>query len=233
MSRLFRLALIAVVLPAVSLTAGCANPATDGGAPESPPSATATAPPEEPTSIPSDDAELAELAELVLSPNGLGPLEIGRTVGEVDGEGNFQWDPDRCGTGDEYAGRWVSTDPQWATDETSQPGGVGIWTEDQGRDAAVIEIGVGADTVATKEGITVGSTADEVRAAYPDARIEVSPVSTFYIVDGDQSALTIEVAAADAAGGVADTVVYLRVAPSSSEPFSAIRNDTGQTGCPS
>lgn len=230
MSRLSRFALLIAVLPALSLTAGCASPATDGGAPGSTPSAAASAPPEEPTSIPSDDPGLAEL---VLSPSGLGPLEIGSTVSEVDGETHFRWDSDRCGTGDEYAGRWVSADPEWATDETSQPGGVGIWTEDQGRDAAVIEIGVGTDTVATEEGITVGSTADEVRAAYPDARMESSPVSTFYVLDGDQSALTIEVAAADAAGGVADTVVYLRVAPSSSAPFSAIGNDTGQTGCPS
>ena len=157
-------AIVAVTIATVVVLAGCA------------------ASPPHPSSHPSTAASSASpsaatptkpaLADVVVSPHGIGDIRLGQPVPVDDPTvAIVSWDPTACVTegglteGEPYAGLWRSNYPAVGSD-----GGDAfiVVTSDGTRDAPVSYVGVREPSaVHTKPGVTVGSSLDELKAAYP------------------------------------------------------------------
>jgi len=135
------------------------------------------APEDEPAATDSPSAsEPAVEEELVAAPGAIGPVSVGMTVDEADATGLFEprevADDDPCK--DEYG------PIQWKAPNTEA---LMVDVEDD----TVSLLGI-RDTVKTAKGVGIGSTWADVKAAYPDAKVEESQAdgSTVYRQDGDK-----------------------------------------------
>jgi len=178
------IAVAGAMLVALSLAA-CAQPVSVAlPTPSSTPSAA-------PTPAPSRPA----LAELHLSPAGLGDLVVGAPVPETPAEiAIVEYDPTGClvdgstlSEGDPGAGLWASTYPG------DRP--FDVVTDGRVKTAPITSILVASPAVSTDAGIAVGSTLDEVLAAYPAiSAIPDSGVTLVYVLDAPEGMLAIEIA---------------------------------------
>jgi hypothetical protein len=128
-----------------------------------------------PTESPAASEPAAE--KLVAAPGAIGPVQVGMTVDEANATGLFEprevADDDPCK--DEYG------PIQWKAPNTEA-----LMVDVEGDKISLL--GIREDTVKTAKGVGVGSTWADVKAAYPDAKVEESEAlggSTVYLRDGD------------------------------------------------
>ncbi|MFT4122208.1 MAG: hypothetical protein QM635_00065 [Microbacteriaceae bacterium] len=161
----------------------CAGPAAE---PEATDSGSAPAVSAGPSASASPNPSASAADELVLTAAGLAELVIGEPVpADTD---LVEWG-DVCGLG---VSRWHALGATAA-----DPGAFSVRTEDWAHDGAVQAIWVWTDDIATAEGITIGSSRDEVLAAYPQAQSQGEDVATgatdVLVVPGDATNLVIEI----------------------------------------
>ena len=135
------------------------------------------APEDEPAATDSPSASEPAAEELVAAPGAIGPVQVGMTVDEANATGLFEprevADDDPCK--DEYG------PIQWKAPNTEA---LMVDVEDD----KVSLLGI-RDTVKTAKGVGIGSTWADVKAAYPDAKVEESQAlggSTIYLRDGEK-----------------------------------------------
>jgi hypothetical protein len=216
-----------------------------GSAPTAAPtSAAPDQPSESPTAEPTGPLPLEEL---VLSTEGLGTLEIGGALPAADDEqalivydAEFCTD-ERTGTeagiepGSNAAGLWLPAE-QYRTEDgqgfVRAPFGVGVW------DDAVQRIEVEDESLTTDAGITLGSTAADIAAAYDDVQLVPDALVTLHVVNGDAGKLVFEVATeAENLPGywepdMLGTVVLARALAHDEELFAAAGSGNVVNSCP-
>lgn len=176
-------ALLAGCTPTAPVADPTAKPTTTRTATASPtPTATVAAPPTKP-----------ELADLVLSTAGLGPVLMGAGPPVTDSAldilvlGEVICDP----AAPPITGVWIANYPDITTmaGKVTSPFQVAV-----GGDGIVARIDVRGEGPRTDRGIRVGSTADEVVAAYPDASEIVDfGRALVYAMRGSTGTLLIEI----------------------------------------
>jgi hypothetical protein len=134
-------------------------------------------PEDEPTPTKSPSVSEPASDELVAAPGAIGPVQVGMTVDEANATGLFEprevADDDPCK--DEYG------PIQWKAPNTDA---LMVDVEDD----KISLLGI-RDSVKTAEDVGVGSTYADVKAAYPDAKVEESQAlggSTVYLRDGEK-----------------------------------------------
>jgi hypothetical protein len=143
------------------------------------------------------------LASLVLGPDGLAGVDIGKPVPTSTRIATF--DPTACVSavfgvkvGDSDAGAWSadyprSGDSSDGVDSDVEP--FDLIVVPQTAVANVAMIWVWTPSIRTAAGIHVGSTANSVLSAYPQpSAVEHGPLSDLYVVNGTVGKLLIEVA---------------------------------------
>jgi hypothetical protein len=188
------------------------------------------------TPAPSSEPTRPALADLILSPGGLGPLRLGQPVPSTASDlALATWKADACvdsgiAIGQPYAGQWITTYP----DDPAGPlqhdpfriavaGGV--------KSGAITAVQIFSPAVRTATGIHLGSSADDVARAYPGATVVPGSVSTVTVVDGPGGRLLIEVAGPELQPQQVGTVVIMTAIPPEEAPRPFFASDTG-VGCP-
>ena len=134
-------------------------------------------PTDEPSPTESPAASEPAAEELVVAPGAIGPVQVGMTVDEANATGLFEprevADDDPCK--DEYG------PIQWKAPNTEA-----LMVDVEGDTISLL--GIREDTVKTAKGVGVGSTWADVKAAYPDAKVEESQAdgSTVFRQDGEK-----------------------------------------------
>jgi len=161
-----------------------------------------TSTPDSPGETATHAAPKPALADLVLTPDSLGDIRIGRPVPTTTLIAKY--DPTACdltATGTSQG----SADPgAWEANYLNQPTAAGtkapfiIVTAKQRPAASVRGLWVWTPGVHTEEGITVGSSRAQVQAAYPNPdEVRHGPLSDVYVLDGVGGRLLIEIARSD------------------------------------
>lgn len=237
---LARLAVIA--LAATLLTACAAEPepdptsVSDGQAEPSPSTEPDVAPSPEPTEPP-------DILDLVLTTEGLGTLRFGDAI-EGAPTDMIVWDPEFCtdartgqpfgiAPGDEFAGLWVPLEVygEWKSGYSEAPFGAAV------EGSTPIRIDLIGGVLATDAGIRLGSTDDEVLAAYPGAAVLEEGLSDIVVVEGTSGRLLIEIARERDIPGYWDAsqrdhVLSVVAVATSIPPFARAGTDNWIGGCP-
>jgi hypothetical protein len=218
---------VAVAVVAGVLLSGCAPDDADSRAPiAAPPTVTAT-----PTATP--EPTKPALDQLVVSPEGLGSVVIGKAPVVADPTLDIiVLDPDYCqefvddGRLDEAA-KWIANYEPALSGTSFEPFSVLV------ENGVVETIAVGSSEILTAEGVGLGSSRADVLAAYPDAELITAFASDMYVIDGEYGQVVIEVATEKITGSVdesaypIDEVGSLRVIDASIEPLAWANTDAG------
>jgi hypothetical protein len=168
------------------------------------------------------------LTDLVVSPDGLGPLVVGSPVPETDmASAVAVWNPTKCGA----TGAWLPNYPDSPT--LDQLSDVPFVVGTNNKSDPISFIGVRSVDIKTAAGIHIGSTADQLAAAYPkfDQTVDEGPV-VLYSINGKQSQLVIEFARQASVPADDGTVVQIEVESGTAPPVGAYGTD-GFGYCPS
>ena len=231
------LAYVAASLLVLSLTA--CTPSAPGPTPTTPDQPTES-PTAEPTGPPATE-------DLTLTTEGLGTLQIGSALPAPDDESSLiVYDAEFCtdertGTqagiepGSNAAGLWIPAE-QYRTEEgpgfVRAPFGVGVWEN------AVQRIEIEDESLTTDAGITLGSSAADIAAAYDDVELVPDALVTLHVVNGDAGKLVFEVATeAENLPGywepdMLGTVVLARALAADEELFAAAGSGNVVNSCP-
>ena len=179
-----------------------------------------------------------------MSPDGIGPLLIGEPVpDEPKAQAVAVWDAKKCyrssataKVGDPAVGGWTANYPLVSVGAFSSPG-FSVYTVGDVEDGDIHSLWVESPKLTTAEGISIGSTLAEVRAAYPspDHVITSNRYADLYVLDGTVGRMTIEVAKKNTAGlWTADQVGTVRVIhlqPKTEAAFGASGDSDGLGIC--
>ena len=137
-------------------------------------------PKDEPSPTESPAASEPAAEELVAVPGAIGPVRAGMTVDEANATGFFE--PRETPADDPCEGAYGPI--QWKAPNTEDLM-VGVDLKGAGKNTIVV-MGI-RDSVTTAEGVGVGSTLADVKAAYPDVKVKDSVAlgSTIHRKDGD------------------------------------------------
>jgi hypothetical protein len=216
--------------------------------PEAPAATTPAAEPAEPSATATPDPTgPPAIGDLQLTTEGLGPLEVGGALPAADDDTSpIVFDPEFCtdertGTpagiepGSNLAGLWIPAE-QYRTEEgggyVRAPFGVGVW------DDAVQRIEIEDESLTTDAGITLGSTASEIAAAYDDVELVPEGLVTLHVVNGSAGKLVFEVATEDEnlpgywEPDMLGTVVLARALAADQELFAAAGSGNVVNSCP-
>ena len=226
MTNLRATLLVSAVVLALSV-AGCAPEPSAGPPVETAPPATSSSPTPTPTPQPTTSA----IADLMLSPDGLGPLEIGQSMSSAASEfGLTYFDPD-CSSEPEGSGAPDASEPgSWRANYPDGEKGLRPFVP-VSFDGVLGIIAVHSPEIATTEGLHLGSSRSEVMAAFPNGfstELENKNFSRVYVVDGKLGRLLIEVRSNDASywGEIPMNVVNaLTVIGVDDEPFAISGGD--------
>lgn len=160
--------LLSVMAATTLLLVGCAGPAETASPPSPPPTPTVAASPS-PSATP--EPTKPALEDLVISPEGLGPLRVGHAPPATDPAVDIliydpnacdfvpEWDPTYVPSGD--LGMWVSNYGQ--DPSTNELGPFGVFV----RDGIVDTIGIYDARIKTAAGAHLGMTREQLLAVYP------------------------------------------------------------------
>ncbi|MEO7722514.1 MAG: hypothetical protein ABIS08_11445 [Pseudolysinimonas sp.] len=202
---------------------GCATGPIAGGTPSASSPSSSGAP------TPSPAPTRPTLSSLTIGTEGLGDLVIGQQVPAGDPSlAIVRWDENACDGGSAPAA-WVAAYPKVTPGPWGGPWPFGINTDGRARLAPITFILVTAPGVGTEKGIRVGSTRDQVLAAYlPSLTPTTGPQSVSYSLTGSAGRLQIEVPFADGTSSQGtDTVAALSTIRVSEAPFTLAGGDGG------
>lgn len=230
--------LVASLLLASFLLAGCGAPA--GESPEETPAPGATEPstespaPEEPTA--------PTLETLRIGPDGLGPLLLGQAPEDDADAGVVHLDATACTDARTGFDLGIDEDsilaPLWVANDAFVVGGEAAFGVHVGPSGVVERIDLWNDEVSTETGTRVGDLASDALAAYPDAELLTGDLSDVIVVRGEVGILLIEIARErdifDVPYWTPDRVdrVLAIIASLGDEPFSTAGSDNIAGGCP-
>lgn len=178
--RIFPLAGVTLLTLAACDLGGAATPTSVEMVTATPSAATVVTPSPTPSLDPYPDA-----ADLVISPEGILPLTIGLPPDTNPGAAMIIYNPNHC-----YIDALDMTAGDLGGWENNNPGGGFSLAAD---DTAVWRIDVSDPDMPTTEGITIGSTIDELQAAYPGlTEGSQSEVSRVFWVMGKNGYLVFE-----------------------------------------
>ena len=223
---------IVVAALAVTLT-GClgTGPAPS---PSSSESTTASATPE-PSATPTPEPTKPATSELILSPEGLGPLVIGSAPPASNPALDIAiFDPDHCAAwvADGYApGKWVPNYEPSASADVVGPFALLV-------DGGTLQgLEVFSSEIKTKTGIHIGSSRDELLAAYPGGfeTVLAGFASDVYVLRGTHGKLLLEVLSDREPGYWAsdeiNKVKFAHVITLGAEPYAVSGTDAGYMSC--
>ncbi len=228
---------VALGIAALVLLASCSmSPSTPDAAPSTVASDPATpAPTQTPSVAPTPTTQAKPtLDQLVVSPDGLGPILIGKTVtSQPDAAAVVTWNATLCSkpAGAQYAGGWV---PNYPTVKTIfQPSIFPFTFASAKKTSPVTFILVWSKDLRTAAGIGVGSTVADITSAYGSVDQVVHAATTdLYVIKGSRGQLVIEVASKYEKGlsswskSAVGTVQWMQIA-TSSKPVSIANSDVG------
>jgi hypothetical protein len=227
----------ALLLAACAPTSAPDEEPTAGGAPR--PSATAS-----PTPAPDPEPpEPPDVLDLALTTEGLGTL---RFTDALEGAPTdmVRFDPEFCtdartgqpygiAPGSELAGLWVPLERYgtWRAGYTEAPFGVAV------EGTTPVRIDLVGGVLATEAGIRMGSSDDEVHAAYPGAAVLEQGLSDVVVVEGSAGRLLIEIARDRDIPGYWDAaqqdhVLSVVAVAKHIPPFARAGTDNWVGGCP-
>jgi len=200
-------AVVFVAVLVVAVLAGCTPAATVTEPTSSPSSSASPAPTSAPTQTPAPTASASAakpaLADLVVSPDGIGPLHIGEPVPDVPrARAVAVWDATKCDragqaseVGDPAVGGWTANYPKVRVG-TVTVRGFSVYTVGDVEGGDIHSLWVSSPKIATAESIALGSTLAELKAAYPDPDYVITSnrYVNLYVLDGTVGRMTIEVA---------------------------------------
>jgi len=244
-----RHAATALLLLALLLTVGCDGGGAEPTPPSGPASGTTTAtttatpsttPGTTPSASPTPTAAAdphPDLADLVVTTSGLGPLTVGVPPTANAGAEMIAFDADYCVSADlgtpADPGRWV---PDGYANDLTYLGEPGQPFYVDADDTGVHRIDVMATSPHTPEGITVTSTLEDLQGAYPQLQGPFAgPVSRVWWISDRSGSLVFETQD-DADGllpaGTPEMVVLIRVlAPGVAPEFAAANSGNVAGGC--
>jgi len=191
------------------------------------------------------------LADLALSPSGLGTLLFGQPPEADPALSMIYYDPTACidantgfgfgiVAGDEAAPAWL-IDPSYEVPPTpngqTTPFGVAV---DETAGNAVRRIDLFTSDIPTDEGIRIGDTRADVVAAYPAAVVTASYLTDIYVIGGPTGLLQIEVVATgtteqadywNSASIAEGGVLYIHAVIASAGVFSVAASGNAVGGC--
>ncbi len=221
------------VLVVIALTVGLA--ACDTGVDPSSASSTGastTAPPQ-PSSSPSVPAPAVPpaLAELTLSPDGLGPLRLGSPVPDVPAASAVVvWNGTKCGRG----GAWLANYPAGPIGPGGDPTGAPFFFAVAHKIDSLSYINISSTQIKTSAGISIGSSVARLKTAYPEFdRVVAAPTTTLYELNGSHGTLVMEVGTkGKVPASEANRVVLMEIEQLGAESGSLFGNDAGGGICP-
>lgn len=196
MTRLKRVAALCV---AGLFLSGCAaQPDVDAAGRDDTPASEvvpATSPPSEPEAPAEPPADaLPDPSDLVVSPDGVGPLRVGAQLPLESASAVLVYDSGYCARTfaegqDRNEGRWRPNAVYERGEDTRPHFGVNVDGQDR-----LVRIDTESEDLRTDSGVGVGSSIEEVETAYPDAEyVPAGDIAGTYLVRGDDGILAIEV----------------------------------------